>query len=370
MPTHARNSATRFQGEVVREDRPCRKCNYSLKGLHAGGLCPECGTPIPGVRPKVLGGDNLSDAPVRYLRKLSFGLAVGMLGMLALAFGLLMARSVGQATGPALLAGGALLWNAGVWIFAGPRPVQESTLDDPALDQRHWLLGLRCAQGVWILPVVFGLLQLSIARSGSTNGLGFAVGGLYISSILAFLATVPVLAHLNALATWAGDESLASRIHTAGWGIGVLGVLGPGLVFGSEYLGPVRLPAMVFGAIFMVVLGGCLVVAVVSVVQIASISFLAISSNAAAEARDARIAHKRALEAQERHERQLEAQAATPAPLPIPAPTPRKARPDVAGDIPMTGPSPSTPTYRVGGYRIEDKGGPDEIYELAPDDPG
>lgn len=373
MASPPRTNSTKYLGEVVQADRLCRKCNYSLKGLHAGGLCPECGTPIPGVRPRVLGGDNLSDAPVRYLWKLSFGLALAVVGMIALCLGLLTARSIGQVLGPVHLGIGALLWNAGVWIFASPRPLQESTLGDPALDQRQWLLGLRIAQCVWLLPVIFGLMQYNISQSGSTNGLGFAVGGLYITSIIAFLATVPVLAHLNALATWAGDESLAARIHSAGWGIGVCGILGPGLVFGSPFLGPVRLPASVVGAIFMVLLGGCLVIAVISVVQIASISFLAISSNAAAEARDARVAQKRAREAQERHQRQLEAQAAMPAPPPIPAPTPKArpgpARPDQAVDVPLDEPGPSAPTYRVGGYRIEDKGSSGETYELAPDDP-
>ena len=76
MAPQSRTTNTRFMGEVITEDRLCRKCNYSLKGLHAGGMCPECGTPIPRPKPRVLGGDNLSDAPVGYLRTLSFGLGL------------------------------------------------------------------------------------------------------------------------------------------------------------------------------------------------------------------------------------------------------------------------------------------------------
>ncbi len=351
MPKHSRTNSTRFLGEVLTEDRLCRRCNYSLKGLHAGGLCPECGTPIPAPKRRVLGGDNLSDAPVRYLRKLSLGLGVASIGMCLLTAGLLYVRSTTAEIGPGLLGLGSMLWIAGVAAFAGARPLSESTLGVAALDHKPWLLGVRLVQIVWLFPALFAIWRLMIVRSGSTNGLDFALGALNLSVILAFLATVPALTHLNALATWAGDSSLAGRLHTSGWGIALCGIAGPGLVYGSQFLGPVRLPATVIGAILSVVLGLCVVVAVISVVQIASISFLAISSNAAAEARDARIAQKRAKEARESYERQLQTDAKAPEPAP-----------------PQDEPTVLKPTYRTGGVRIEASEGDDEIYDLAPED--
>lgn len=351
MATHQRTNSTRYLGEVLTEDRLCRKCNYSLKGLHAGGLCPECGTPIPAPKKKVLGGDNLSDAPVRYLRKLSMGLGLGSIGMCLIVAGLVYLRGSTAPAGPGLLGLGALLWIGGVAIFAGSRPRSETTLGDAALDHKSWLLGIRLAQIVWLFPVLFAGWRLVIIKSGSTNGLDLALGALNVSVILAFIATVPVLAHLNALATWAGDESLAARIHTSAWGIAVCGILGPGLVFGSSMLGPVKLPATVIGAILLVLLGLCLIVAVISVLQIASISFLAISSNAAAEARDARIAQKWAQEAKESYERQREAETRMPAPSPV-----------------AQEPTVIKPTYRTGGLRIEASDSDDEIYDLAPED--
>jgi len=351
MALNQRTNSTRYLGEVLTEDRLCRKCNYSLKGLHAGGLCPECGTPIPAPKKKVLGGDNLSDAPVRYLRKLSMGLALGSIGMCLIVAGLVYLRGSTAATGPAMLGLGALLWIGGVAIFAAARPRSEATLGDAALDHKPWLLGIRLAQIVWLFPVLFAGWRLVIIKSGSTNGLDLALGALNVSVILAFIATVPVLAYLNALATWAGDESLAGRIHTSAWGIAVCGIAGPGLIFGSPILGPVKLPAFVIGAILSVLLGLCLIVAVISVLQIASISFLAISSNAAAEARDARIAQKRAQEAKESFERQREAEARMPAPAPV-----------------TEEPTVFKPTFRTGGLRIEASEGDDEIYDLAPED--
>lgn len=365
MTQKAGTSRSQPIGELVGENRLCQKCNYSLRGLRAGGVCPECGTGIPFPKRRVLGGDNLSDAPVRYLRRLSLGLAMASLGMMGLVLGLLYTRGTTEVTGPGLLAVGAAFWIAGVWIGGCKRPLQESTLGEPLLDHAQWLLGMRCAQLIWLLPVCFATMRWIIVNGTTTNGLDFATAALNVSSVLAFLATVPVLAFLNAMATWAGDESLAARLHTAGWGIGLCGVAGPGLFFGADWLGPVRLPATVFGAIFLVVLGMCLVVAVISVVQIASVSFLAISSNAAAEARDSRMAQKRARELEELTKRQIADAAEV-------VRTPKVTPP---GSIASPGPSPEAPseirpTYRTGGIRIEDSGDGDEIYDLAPEEPG
>lgn len=360
MAPHTRTSTTRIPGEAINEDRLCRKCNYSLKGLSAGGLCPECGTPIPSSKPRVLGGDNLSDAPVQYLRKLGLGLAVASIGMCLIVAGLLYLRGTADTPGPIMLAGGVLFWIAGVALAAGKRPRSESTLGDAALDHAPWLLGIRLLQLIWLFPALFAAWRYLIIQGGSTNGLDLALNGLNISAVIAFIATVPVLAHLNALATWAGDESLAARIHTSAWGIAVCGILGPGLFLGSPWLGPVKLPATVIGAIFLVLLGLCLVIAVISVIQIASISLLAISSNAAAEARDARIAQKRAREAQEAHERQMEVEARLASLPDTPAPKTMPKSP---------APTENKPTYRTGGHRIEDAGDASDIYELAPEDP-
>lgn len=361
MTQQARTTRARALGEVIGSDRPCRKCGYSLKGLHAGGVCPECGTGIPGSKPRVLGGDNLSDAPVRYLRRLSLGLGLAAMGLVSIVVGLLYVRGASGAIGPGMLGAGAVLWMGGVWIGGGRRPRQESTLKEPLLDHAQWLLWMRIAQAAWLLPAGFAALRWVIASGTSTAGLDFALAGLNVSAVLAFVATVPALAFFNALATWAGDSSLAARLHTSAWGIAICGVAGPVLFFGAELFGPVRLPAMVVGGIMMVLLGGCLVVAVISVVQIASVSFLAISSNAAAEARDARLAQKRAQEAEELVRKQLEnsveAVKAAPGPRPVrPAPP---AEPQER--------SAPTPTYRTGGHRVEGTGDEGETYDLAPE---
>ncbi|MCA9272005.1 MAG: hypothetical protein KDA31_03050 [Phycisphaerales bacterium] len=355
MAPQSRTTNTRFMGEVITEDRLCRKCNYSLKGLHAGGMCPECGTPIPRPKPRVLGGDNLSDAPVGYLRTLSFGLGLASIGMCLIVVGLLTIRGSREVAGPIMLGAGAVLWILGSAISSGKRPRSESTLGDATLDHGPWLLGIRLAQLVWLLPALFAVWRFMIIRGGTTNGLDLALGGLNVTTVLAFVASVPILAHHNALATWAGDEGLAARIHTAAWGIGGCGIIGSLLFLGSEWFGPVKLPAMVIGAIFLVLFAMSLVVAVVSVLQIASISFLAISSNAAAEARDARVAQKKAQEERERFEREQEVLARMPAP----------AEPVHADEQPTE----IKPTYRTGGYRIEDAGDDSDIYELAPEDP-
>jgi hypothetical protein len=44
-PPYQAAPAPAYEG-LISWDVPCRKCHYNLRGLNAGGVCPECGTPI------------------------------------------------------------------------------------------------------------------------------------------------------------------------------------------------------------------------------------------------------------------------------------------------------------------------------------
>jgi hypothetical protein len=63
---------------VVAEDIPCFQCSYNLRGLAAGGQCPECNAAIA----HSLHGTSLRYAGREYLRKLHRGLVLVILSML------------------------------------------------------------------------------------------------------------------------------------------------------------------------------------------------------------------------------------------------------------------------------------------------
>ncbi len=69
-------------GEILGEAR-CRACGYNLRGLQAGGICPECAAPIaPSLRP-----DRLSSADAGWLERLQAGALLLLIGLGAATFG-------------------------------------------------------------------------------------------------------------------------------------------------------------------------------------------------------------------------------------------------------------------------------------------
>lgn len=127
---------------MLSRDVPCLQCSYNLRGLDAGGVCPECRTPIS----RSLGTDaRLAWSSPEYLAKVQRGLflvVAGIFGqvlvMVLLMFGGLMfmaasrssgPRGVGAATPPWYFAASGLLSAAlglvvllGWWLVSEPDP--------------------------------------------------------------------------------------------------------------------------------------------------------------------------------------------------------------------------------------------------------
>lgn len=109
---------------VFEDDRPCGSCGYNLKGLAAGGVCPECGTPI---RPKAGTSEiapELLEAPRALVTTIGYGcIGLAALTLLEIVVGIAMAwgRASALWTGAIGLCFG-LAWVAGVVLVTIARP--------------------------------------------------------------------------------------------------------------------------------------------------------------------------------------------------------------------------------------------------------
>jgi len=63
---------------TILETDVCHRCAYSLQGLHADGVCPECGTPVRDTLTFLL-----RNAPPEYLRQIGLGLQLITLTLVA-----------------------------------------------------------------------------------------------------------------------------------------------------------------------------------------------------------------------------------------------------------------------------------------------
>ena len=78
VPNPTDNAAAGRDGDAVfAGDMHCLRCGYNLRGMDAGSVCPECGTPAGDwVR-----ADRLTAAPEAWRRRLVFGAQALRLGV-------------------------------------------------------------------------------------------------------------------------------------------------------------------------------------------------------------------------------------------------------------------------------------------------
>jgi len=171
--------------------------------------------------------DNLTDAPLFYLKTLALGavlLAVfsvaGAYSMVALAD--LTLRGLPGAMVAAGIAGFAsVAWWVGVFIVTAQRPFDESTLRDPVLDS-VWFRGVnRGLQTAWVLAVVAWVMVIRSGPPVNQIAWYFAVG----LQIVGSLGLVALAVHLSCLADWAADSGLAERFKVAAWALAACGLV-------------------------------------------------------------------------------------------------------------------------------------------------
>ena len=102
-------------------DTPCRKCAYNLRGLTAGGRCPECGSAV-GLS---IVGDLMRFSDPSWVDRLALGCLLILWGMLTAlvgtVLGVVMSTVAPVLGGIVQLAGSAIgLW--GAWLLTSPDP--------------------------------------------------------------------------------------------------------------------------------------------------------------------------------------------------------------------------------------------------------
>jgi len=195
-------------------DIACARCGYNLRGLRAGHLCPECGTPIE----RSLIGNLLRFADPVWLDKLRLGVAlklwmllvalvVGAGGAVAAAFGLFVIQAA-----LSLVAGVLGLW--ALWLITTPEP-NIATTEDP--------MSLRRLLRVCAVIGFFG--GQAQAFTGATPGIApGALPGILVLVTIGVMMLVGLVAmfgefvYLRRFASRIPDQKLADNTTVVMWG--------------------------------------------------------------------------------------------------------------------------------------------------------
>lgn len=208
--------------EVIETDRLCRRCRYNLKGLPLGGKCPECGAPIGAARRGKRFTDNLTDAPIAYLKTLAFGLVLLAIFSIASTFAFYFLGLNPSLVWAGVAAFTAVGWWIGVYIATAPRQTAEDAPRDGVLDSGWLRIANRSIQASWILAVVFWVLVLRLPPGSMAHTAAWYTQ--YALQLIGLFGLVPFAVQLSSLSDWAGDTSLSERFRVVAWAMAVCGV--------------------------------------------------------------------------------------------------------------------------------------------------
>ncbi|TVQ31610.1 MAG: hypothetical protein EA376_09070 [Phycisphaeraceae bacterium] len=228
-------------GDVITEERNCHSCGYDLRGLHIGGVCPECGVEILPPRKKVMVRDTLVDAPIPFIAIFHFGFMLLTIGASAIVVAPIAMWLGSSEVGLLLLRLGSLTWLTGLIILCRPRPKPPELGEEPR-DSPVWVGVMYAALVTQAIGVIALWLPLVLPTftTGALIGVGIGVVGL-----------APTVLWLARLAEWVPDADRAHRMRVL---ITLVVIAGPLTVLGPMsttilgfFLGSMSLFALLAG---------------------------------------------------------------------------------------------------------------------------
>ncbi len=201
-------------GALITENRYCTSCQYNLKGLTVGGVCPECGTTIVVFehRGSRTGDLPLPEAPRLYLNLLTLASVVaGATACVILASSMpFWSAQFGAAEMEAVRVGAAALWFGALLVTMRPRPTSAPEGEREPDPLSLLKIGVIATQVLLLLGAVVGL-------AGELAGIDRLAGpasGLFWLGMLGWPA---VAWHFGTIADWGNDFTLATRLKGASW---------------------------------------------------------------------------------------------------------------------------------------------------------
>ena len=200
---------------LVRDELPCRKCGYNLRGLHVEGRCPECGTPV-GVS---VMGELLRYSDPNWVRTLARGVKTIIAGIVVIVLGVIVSMVVGAMRGPlelaqAIILIGNILMVVGAWLLTEPDP---SGVGEDKYGTSRKIIRIALIAGV--INTLLNLMAEAIVLPPPVRIAVVVVG--VLAGIVGLVGQFAQLNYLSKLAARIPDRALEKRARFLMWAIGI-----------------------------------------------------------------------------------------------------------------------------------------------------